>query len=63
VIEVSPENEEAFEAMVQEHTILACQKIGTTGGNEFKVNDVTCSFDTLNDIYFNTFKRKIEIDI
>jgi phosphoribosylformylglycinamidine synthase len=60
VIEVSPENAAAFEAMVG---TLACQKIGTVGGNEFTCNDVTMSLTDLDEVYFGQFKKVIEQDI
>jgi len=61
IIEVKPENCEAFEAMLDES--MACEKIGTVGGDSIKVNDVTMSMDELKDNYFNTFKKVIERDI
>jgi len=61
IIEVKPENVEAFEAMLDES--MACEKIGTVGGDSIKVNDVTMSMDELKDNYFNTFKKVIERDI
>jgi phosphoribosylformylglycinamidine synthase len=60
VIEVSPQNEAAFEAMLGD---LACQKIGTVGSGTFRCNDVTMTMELLKDNYFNTFKRVIERDI
>ena len=61
IIEVKPENQEAFEAMLDES--MACEKIGTVGGGTIKVNDVSMNMDTLKDNYFNTFKRVVERDI
>ena len=61
IIEVKPENCEAFEAMLDD--AMACEKIGTTGGNTVRINDVSMSIDTLKDNYFNTFQRVIERDI
>jgi len=60
IIEVKPENAEAFEATLNG---LACEKIGTVGGDNFKINDVTMSMENLKDNHFNTFKRVIERDI
>ena len=60
IIEVKPENCAAFEATLNG---LACEKIGTVGGNAIKVNDVSMSMSELDDNYFNTFKRVIERDI
>ncbi|MCW8896334.1 phosphoribosylformylglycinamidine synthase subunit PurL [Sulfurimonas sp.] len=61
IIEVKPENQEAFEAMLDES--MAVEKIGTVGGDTIKINDVTMSMETLQDNYFNTFKRVIERDL
>ena len=60
IIEVKPQNCEAFEAMIGD---LVYEKIGTISGNAFKCNDVEMSMDDLQDNYFNTFKRVIERDI
>ena len=60
IIEVKPENCEAFEAFLNG---LACEKIGTTGGDSIRINDVTMSMTQLQDNYFNTFKRVIERDL
>ena len=61
IIEVKPENQEAFEAMLDES--MACEKIGTVGGDSIRVNDVVMSMEQLQDNYFNTFKRVIERDL
>ena len=61
IIEVKPENCAAFEAMLDES--MTVEKIGTVGGNEIKVNDITMSMEELKDNYFNTFKKVIERDI
>ena len=42
---------------------LACEKIGTVGGDSIKVNDISMSMEGLQDNYFNTFKKVIERDI
>lgn len=60
IIEVKPENCEAFEAMLNG---LACEKIGTVGGDAIKCNDINMSLEQLKDNYFNTFKRVVERDI
>lgn len=60
IIEVAPENCAAFEAMVGS---LACQKIGTIGGDTFTVNDVTMRLPEMQNIYYNTFKKVIEGDL
>ncbi len=61
IIEVKSENVEAFEAMLDES--MACEKIGTVGGDFIKVNDVTMNVEALQDNYYNTFKRVIERDL
>jgi phosphoribosylformylglycinamidine synthase len=60
IIEVAPENCAAFEAMVSS---MACQKIGTIGGDTFTVNDVTMRLPEMQNIYYNTFKKVIEGDL
>ncbi|MFK5937202.1 MAG: phosphoribosylformylglycinamidine synthase subunit PurL, partial [Sulfurimonas sp.] len=60
VIEVSPLNAQAFESMVDG---LACEKIGTVGGNKIVVNDVSMDMAELKGLYFDTFKKVIEQDI
>ncbi|WP_324171197.1 phosphoribosylformylglycinamidine synthase subunit PurL [Sulfurimonas sp.] len=61
IIEVKPENCEAFEAMLDEQSSV--EKIGTVGGAFIKVNDVTLGMKNLKDSYFKTFQRVIERDI
>jgi len=60
IIEIKPENCEAFEAMLHG---LTCEKIGTVGGDVIKINDVSMHMETLKDNYFNTFKRVVERDL
>ena len=60
IIEVKPENAEAFEAMLEG---LACEKIGVVGGSKIKINNVEMSMDELQDNYYNTFKRVVEQDL
>jgi len=60
IIEVKPENCEAFEAMLGD---LASEKIGTVGGEFIKCNDIFMSIEQLKDNYFNTFRRVIERDL
>jgi len=61
IMEVKPENGEVFEAMLDES--MAVEKIGTVGGESIKINDISMSMSQLQDNYFNTFKRVIEMDI
>jgi phosphoribosylformylglycinamidine synthase len=60
IVEVKPQNAEAFEAMLGS---LACEKIGVVGGDEIKINNVSMSMEALKDNYFNTFKRVVEQDL
>jgi phosphoribosylformylglycinamidine synthase len=60
IIEVKPENAEAFESMLGN---LICEKIGVVGGDSIKVNNIKMSMERLQDNYFNTFKRVIEQDL
>ena len=60
VVEVAPENAQAFEAMVDG---IACEKIGTVGGSKVMINDVSLDIAELKGLYFDTFKKVIEQDI
>ncbi|MFT7859499.1 MAG: phosphoribosylformylglycinamidine synthase subunit PurL [Sulfurimonas sp.] len=60
IVSVKPENAAAFEA---ELNGLACEKIGTVGGDTIRINDVSMSMELLKDNYFNTFKKVIERDL
>jgi len=60
IIEVAPENVETFEAMLNG---LACEKIGTVGGDSFTCNDVNMNLCKLDEVYFGQFAKVIEQDI
>lgn len=60
IIEVAPENCAAFEAMAGS---LACQKIGTIGGDTFTLNDVTMNLPDMQNVYYGTFQKVIEGDL
>lgn len=60
VVEVSSENRQAFESMVEG---LSCTKIGTVGGDKVLVNDISMDMAELKGLYFDTFKKVIEQDI
>ena len=60
IIEVAPENAAAFEASLDG---LACEKVGTVGGNMIKVNDVSMSLENLDTVYFGQFEKVVEQDI
>ena len=61
IIEVKPENCDAFEAMLDES--LSVEKIGVVGGETFSINNVTMGMQTLQEKYFNSFKETIQRDI
>ncbi|KFN38981.1 MAG: phosphoribosylformylglycinamidine synthase [Sulfuricurvum sp. MLSB] len=60
IIEVSPENCAAFEAMAG---ALAWSKIGSVGGKEFAVNDVKMNLADMQNIYYGMFQKVIEGDL
>ncbi len=60
IIEVAPENCAAFEAMIGS---LACEKIGTVGGEMFVLNDVTMNLSDMQEVYYTTFGKVIEGDL
>ncbi|WP_201353065.1 phosphoribosylformylglycinamidine synthase subunit PurL [Hydrogenimonas urashimensis] len=62
LLEVAPEHAEAVTKMAEARG-LACQVIGTVGGDSVKINDVHMPMRQLDDLYSNTFKRIIEQDI
>ncbi len=61
ILEVAPENQEAFEAFASEY--LPFELIGVIRGEKVKVNDVSLSLDQLNENYFKTFQKVIEKDL
>jgi phosphoribosylformylglycinamidine synthase len=62
IVEITPENKEAFEAKAKEIGIYI-EEIGKIGGNTIKINDVVCPLDTAKDIYFNRFRNIMKNDI
>ena len=60
IIEVAPENCAAFETMLGS---LACEKIGTVGGNTFELNDVKMNLADMQEVYYTTFAKVIEGDL
>jgi phosphoribosylformylglycinamidine synthase len=60
IVEVTPENCAAFEAMMGKMTY---QKIGNVGGTMFEVNDVTMRLPEMQNIYYHTFEDVIEGDL
>ncbi len=58
ILEVKAQNCEAFEGMIKKS--MKIEKIGTVGGDNIKINDISISMEDLKESYFNTFKRVIE---
>lgn len=62
ILEVSSESVDAVIAMAEELG-LKIAKIGTTGGEKVRVNNVELSMEKVTDVYFNTFAKTIEQDL
>ncbi len=62
LLEVSSDNAEAVIRMAMELGIKVTN-IGTVGGENVKVNDVSLPLTKVKDVYFNTFARTIEQDL
>jgi phosphoribosylformylglycinamidine synthase len=62
IVEVSYENEEAFENLVSS-VGQYCIKIGKVQGNTIIINGVTKSLEDARNIYYNRFKEVIEQDL
>jgi len=62
IVEVSYENEEAFETLVSSKDQY-CMKIGHVRGDIVSVNGVTKSLEDARDIYYNKFQSVIEQDL
>ena len=62
LVEVTPENLEAFAKMAMELGV-AFERIGTVGSDNVTINNVSLPLEKVKDIYFNTFARTIEQDL
>jgi len=62
IVEVSYEDEPAFENLVAKHHIN-CTKIGTTGGDTIDINGIKKSLSEASEIYFNKFQQIVEQDL
>jgi len=62
IVEVSYENEEAFETLVSSKDQY-CMKIGHVRGDIISINGVTKSLEDAKDIYYNKFQSVIEQDL
>jgi len=62
IVEVSYEDEPAFENLVAKHHI-SCTKIGSTGGDTIDINGIQKSLSEASEIYFNKFQQIVEQDL
>ena len=62
IVEVKPENCEAFEKLATAKNI-ECSRFGIVQGNKISINDIYKELDAASDTYFNKFKRVIEQDL
>ena len=62
IVEVSPENVEAFEKLCESKS-MPYLKIGMVGGGKISINDIYKELDSAKDVYFNKFKQVIEQDL
>ena len=62
IVEVKPENCEAFEKVANSFNI-ECSKIGQVRGDKISINDIYKDLDKVSYIYFNRFKQIIEQDL
>jgi phosphoribosylformylglycinamidine synthase subunit PurL len=62
IVEVTPNNKNAFEALANEIGIKV-SKIGTIGGDKIKINDIVADLESISKVYFNRFKEVVEQDL
>jgi len=62
IVEVKPENIQAFNDMA-EKTGISYSCIGKTGGDVLSVNSLYRNMDEVKEVYFNRFKEVIEQDL
>jgi phosphoribosylformylglycinamidine synthase len=62
IVEVRPENCEAFEKIATSFDI-ECSKIGQVRGDKIAINDIYKDLDKASYVYFNRFKQVIEQDL
>ena len=62
IVEVRPENCEAFEKVAKSFNI-ECSKIGQVTGDKISINDIYKELDKVSYVYFNRFKQVIEQDL
>ncbi|GGD47877.1 phosphoribosylformylglycinamidine synthase subunit PurL [Malaciobacter pacificus] len=62
IVEVRPENVEAFEKVASSFGI-ECNKIGQVAGAKISINDIYKDLSDAKDVYFNKFRQVIEQDL
>ena len=62
IVEVKPENCEAFEKLAASKNI-SIAKAGKVAGDKISVNDIYMELDAAKDVYFNKFRQVIEQDL
>jgi phosphoribosylformylglycinamidine synthase len=62
IVEVRPENCEAFEKIANSFNI-ECSKIGQVTGDKISINDIYKDLEKVSYVYFNRFKQVIEQDL
>ena len=62
IVEVRPENCQAFEKIVSSFSI-EYSKIGQVNGDKISINDIYKDLDKVSYVYFNRFKQVIEQDL
>jgi phosphoribosylformylglycinamidine synthase len=62
IVEVRPENVEAFEKVAASFGI-ECNKIGQVAGDKISINDIYKDLSDAKDVYFNKFRQVIEQDL
>ena len=62
IVEVKPENCEAFEKLAASKNI-SIVKAGKVAGDKISVNDIYMELDVAKDVYFNKFRQVIEQDL
>lgn len=62
VVELSPENYQAFERLCEKNGMMY-SKLGLVGGGKVSINDIYKDLDSLKNVYFNKFREVIEQDL
>ncbi|RXK13095.1 phosphoribosylformylglycinamidine synthase II [Halarcobacter mediterraneus] len=62
VVEVTPENKDAFEKLCASKGMKATE-LGKVGGEKIAINDINTKLEDAKNVYFNRFKEVIEQDL